>query len=72
MQFRLKLTTSTILQILGGVLQALNVVDPLLSTKGKIICGGIIGVLQVVVNTISHLSNPDATDAKVAYVPSQK
>ena len=64
---RLRLTSSTALQILGGVLQALNVVDPYLSTKGKIYCGMAIGIIQVIVNTISHLSNPDGTDAKVAY-----
>lgn len=69
---RISITVSTTLQLLGGVLQALNVVDPLLSTRGKVICGAAIAIVQIIVNTLSHLSNPDGTDAKVAYVPPEK
>lgn len=66
---RMKLTTSTSIQIILGVVQIVNLMEPYLGAKGKVIAGAGVGVLQIVVNTISHLSNPDGTDAKTAYVP---
>ena len=68
---RLKLTTSTLIQILAGGVQALNIISPVISPKGKIYVAAGVGVIQVLINTISHLSNPDGTDAKTAYIPKQ-
>ena len=69
---RMKLTTSSMMQIILGGVQALNIIEPALSPKGKVYAAMGIGILQVVVNTISHLSNPDGTDAKTAYIPKKE
>lgn len=59
---RMKLSTSTLTQILLGAGQIGNLIAPFLSGNAKIITGGILAALTVVVNTISHLSTPAGGD----------
>ena len=68
---RLKLSTSTIIQVLAGAVQALNLIVPTTSGNAKMIISVAVGVIQVGINTISHLSNPDGTDARVASGPAK-
>ena len=67
----LKLTTSTALQVLAGGVQAANLLTPAFGAKGKTVMSIVIGIFQVAINAISHMSNPDGTDAKTAYIPKQ-
>lgn len=68
----LTLSVSTTLQILAAIVQATNLVLPTVSANTKIVLSGIIGIVQIGINTISHLSNPDGTSVKVAYVEPQE
>lgn len=63
---------STLLQILGGAIQAGNLIAPTLTTEQKSIVAVIVGIAQVLVNYFAHRSNPDGTPAKVAWLPPSK
>lgn len=68
---RLKLATTTTIMVLLGLADTLDVIDPLVGPKGKTVIAALIGAMQVWVNVISGLSNPDGTDAKAAYIRSK-
>lgn len=59
----MKLSTSTVCQLLLGLGDVINVVTPLLKGDSKVIAGTVLAILHVVVNTIAHISNPDGTPA---------
>ena len=59
----MKLSTSTVCQLLLGIGDVINVVTPLLNGDSKVIAGTVLAILHVVVNTIAHISNPDGTPA---------
>lgn len=60
---KMKLSTSTVSQILLGICDYLNIVLPITTGQGKIYVGALLGILHVLVNTIAHLSNPDGSPA---------
>jgi hypothetical protein len=63
---------STTLQIIGGMGQVVNIVEPIMKQEHKIIIAGCIGFAQLVVGVIAHNSNPDGTPAEVAWIPTEK
>ena len=64
---RLKISTSTILQLLAMLIQIANVfAGTATSPNTKVALAAVVGIAQVGINTISHLSNPDGTDAKAS------
>jgi len=67
---RLKINTSTLIQVLLGICDILNLLLPQLSAKNQTVVATVLAILHVVVNRIAHLSNPDGTDAKNAVAPS--
>ena len=69
---RMKLSSTTVCQMILGGCDILNVVTPLTSGNTKVWLGAALAILHIVVNTISHLSNPDGTDVKTAYIPKQE
>lgn len=69
---RLKLTTSTWIQILAGGLDVLNLINPVVAPEYKPYIAVALGIVHILINRISHLSNPDGTDAKVAYEPKRE
>ena len=66
---RMKVSTSTVVQILLGACDVLNLLLPQLTAKNQATAQIVLAALHIVVNRVSHLSNPDGTDAKVAYEP---
>ena len=58
---------SITLQILSGVGQILNILEPTLNAEEKIYVAAGIGLIQIIVNAIAHNSNPDGTSAEVAW-----
>ena len=58
---------SITLQILSGVGQILNILEPTLNAEEKIYVAAGIGLIQIIVNAIAHNSNPDGTPAEVAW-----
>lgn len=68
-QMHAKITTTTVAQILLDVMHLVNLVQPSLSGKHQLIAAAVIGILQILVNLLSHWSNPDGTPASVAYIP---
>lgn len=57
----MKISTSRILQALGGALQIANLVAPVVPADYKPLIAGIVAVLQWIVNDIAHKSTPDGS-----------
>lgn len=65
----MKLTTTTVLQLLAGIIQILNIILPLTQGETKLWVAAVVAIIQIIINTISHLSNPDGTSVRTAYIP---
>lgn len=65
----MKFSINMILQILMTAGQAGNAILDFVPAKTKPAVAAGLGIIQGVVGLIAHFSNPDGTNAKVAYIP---
>ena len=69
----MKFSWNLVIQVLGTVVQALNVLAPFAtSDKAKGSIAATVALVQAITAFIAHFSNPDGTPAAAAYVPEKK
>ena len=66
-EFKMKLSTNMIIQVLGTVVQVLNQVSTFLNPKERDTLAAVVGIIQAVAALMGHLSNPDGTPANQPY-----
>ncbi len=66
------LKTNLSLQILGLLLQGLNQISAVVPDAYKFWVAVGVGFVQLTTAVVAHFSNPDATPATTAYVPSSQ
>lgn len=66
---KMKWTVNTVIQLLGTIGQAVNVVGGLIPPAWHVWVAVVLSAIQGIVGVLAHFKNPDGTTAKIAYTP---
>jgi hypothetical protein len=64
----MKLSVNVVIQVLGTIVQVVNLVSGVVPKDFEWVVAGVVGVIQAVTGILAHFANPDGTPAAAPYV----